>query len=118
MASAARRPEGFVRSNRREGAQTRDAPSGLEVRFEEMSRCRCFEVFRSSNAVSGRYLRDGDYSDTWIEVFQIKGPGAGPERLCSGTFGAATTYILVGLVNGAVFGSPERCNLICKEHSP
>ena len=33
MASAARRPEGFVRSNRREGAQTRDAPSGLEVGF-------------------------------------------------------------------------------------
>ena len=33
MASAARRPEGFVRSNRCEGAQTRDAPSGLEDRF-------------------------------------------------------------------------------------
>src|ERR1700738_4934069 len=38
MASAARRPEGFVRSSRREGAQTRDAPSGLEVPFWEVSR--------------------------------------------------------------------------------
>jgi hypothetical protein len=38
MASAARRPEGFVRSNRREGAQTRDAPSGLEVLWEALGR--------------------------------------------------------------------------------
>ena len=39
MASAARRPEGFLRSNRREGAQTGHAPSGLEVRFGEITKC-------------------------------------------------------------------------------
>src|ERR1700687_4645647 len=37
MASAARRPEGFMGSNRREGAQTRHAPSGLEVGLWEVS---------------------------------------------------------------------------------
>src|SRR5437016_3524000 len=49
MASAARRPEGFVRSNRREGSQTRDAPSGLEVGFCSAA---CLGVPISSNAVS------------------------------------------------------------------
>ena len=46
MASAARRPEGFVRSNRREGAETRDAPSGLEVLL-------CDTCEASANAVCG-----------------------------------------------------------------
>jgi hypothetical protein len=46
MASAARRPEGFVRSNRREAAQTRDPPSGLSP---DVGSCL---------ATSGRVARD------------------------------------------------------------
>jgi hypothetical protein len=60
MASAARWQEDVLRSNRREGAQTRHAPSGLEVRFWVVATWRyrpiCHPLASSNGSRANRTL--------------------------------------------------------------
>src|SRR5882672_10765303 len=62
MASAARRPEGFLRSNRREGAQTRDAPSGLEVLYTG----QCSSAIVPERNESAIFFFSFDLGHTWM----------------------------------------------------